>query len=107
MLNKHDTPKSVNQTVELQETDVLILNGKVSTPVSYSSTKSISYSSISSLGLDSNELAIILMGAAAGNFLEWFNFSLFGLMADIFGMNLFLIFVYNVNCVQVYKQHCF
>ena len=35
----------------------------------------------------SYDLTIALLGAAAGNCLEWFNFSLFGLMADIFGMH--------------------
>ena len=102
MLSPNVASKSFNLTVELQETDGLILNGKVLTPVSYTSDKSISYSSLSSLRLDGNELTIILIGAAAGNFLEWFNFALFGLMADIFGINLFLILFINVYCV--YKQ---
>ena len=35
----------------------------------------------------SHDLTIALLGAAAGNCLEWFNFSLFGLMADIFGVH--------------------
>ena len=67
MLQGHGTPKS-SQTVELQETDGLILHGKALTPVSYTNVSS-SFSSLSSLKLDGHELSIVLIGAAAGNFL--------------------------------------
>lgn len=67
MLQRDGTPKS-SQAVELQETDALILNGKALTPVSYTNVSS-SFSSLSSLKLNNNELSIILIGAAAGNFL--------------------------------------
>ena len=50
------------------------------------SFESVSSSDGSSIAkFTSHELTIVLLGAAAGNCLEWFNFSLFGLMADIFG----------------------
>lgn len=93
-------------TVELQETDGLI-NYKTVTPLSYSTTsKSESYSSISSVGLtDNNELTIILLGAAAGNFLEWFNFSLFALMADIFGQLFFPKGNTILHLTQVYALY--
>ena len=83
------TPISSKGALELQETDSLIHNKHHHnlTPLSYSftnlSTASQSYTpSTASYRVPKNELLVVLAGTAAGNFLEWYNFSIFGLLAD-------------------------
>eukprot|EP01084_Bolivina_argentea_P105494 188912_1 len=99
-----NTPNSSSKlTLELEETDKLIINRKQISQFSYNSvSKSTSYSSLSSFIASDHELFIILLGAAAGNFLEWFNFSIFGLMADIFGQLFFPASNTTIHLIQVY-----
>ena len=85
-----DTPNSSRSGVEMEETDCLMIKQRQlqTKEISISYTNpSIANRSTSSIIIDNNELFIILLGAAAGNFLEWYNFAIFGLLADIFGLS--------------------
>eukprot|EP00484_Ammonia_sp_Unknown_P001075 CAMPEP_0197022876 /NCGR_PEP_ID=MMETSP1384-20130603/3677_1 /TAXON_ID=29189 /ORGANISM="Ammonia sp." /LENGTH=480 /DNA_ID=CAMNT_0042450995 /DNA_START=37 /DNA_END=1479 /DNA_ORIENTATION=+ len=106
MLDLNGTPNtptcSSNFRVELQETDGLIENKRKDISYTNRSPSAFSWSSLSSFKIQDNELAIILLGAAAGNFLEWFNFSVFVLMADTLGELFFPPSNPMMNLIQIY-----
>ena len=96
------TPNSLKAVVvELQETDKLV-NGSKSY-AGYASTPSTGSTSASPTPykVSSRELTIAMLGAAAGNCMEWYNFSLFGLLANVFGM---LCCIMEYEEIAIYKE---
>jgi len=95
------TPNSLQAVVvELQETDKLVNGAKSYT--SYTSSPSSSESASPTPKLSSRELTIAMLGAAAGNCMEWYNFSLFGLLANVFGELFFPESNASIHLFQAY-----
>jgi len=99
------TPISLRAAVvELQETEKLVHVDK--TYAGYSSTNT-SPAPTPPQKLSGRELTIALLGAAAGNCMEWYNFSLFGLLANVFGELFFPESTPTLHLFQAYAIYLF